>query len=263
MKIIRSIEEFRQYRNSIQKQQIGFIPTMGALHLGHLSLIEKSVDNFQLTIVSIFVNPTQFDSKRDLNNYPNLLDDDLDKLKIAGVDCVFLPRFEQIYPDGYNYSVTEKKLSKKYCGAHREGHFDGVLTVVMKLLNIVQPHKAYFGEKDYQQLTLIKQMVKAFFMSVEIIAVATMREKDGLAMSSRNLNLTAKERAIAPKLYQTINSDLSPKQMKAQLENHGFKVDYLKMLDKHLLVAAFLGKVRLIDNIEIKNPEQKKMEQAA
>ena len=263
MKIIRNIEEFKQYRNNIQKQQVGFIPTMGALHSGHLSLIEQSVDNFQLTIVSIFVNPTQFDNKNDLNNYPNLLDDDLDILKVTGVDCVFLPRFENMYPDNYNYSIIEKTLSKEYCGAHRAGHFDGVLTVVMKLLNIVQPHKAYFGEKDFQQLTLIKQMVNAFFMPVEIIAGATIREQDGLAMSSRNLNLTIKERKIAPKLYQTIGSDLLIEQMKTQLENHGFKVDYLEILDNHLLVAAYLGKVRLIDNVEIKNPDQKKIEQAA
>lgn len=256
MKIIRNIPEFNQYRNAIQEQQIGFIPTMGALHAGHLSLIEQSVDDFQLTIVSIFVNPTQFDNKNDLANYPNLLDKDLDKLKIAGVDCVFLPNFEQLYPDDYNYSVIEKSLSKNYCGAHRKGHFDGVLTIVMKLLNIIRPHKVYFGEKDFQQLTLIKQMVAAFFMPVEIITGKTIREKDGLAMSSRNLNLTSQERLIAPKLYQTISSDLSIKQMKIQLENYGFKVDYLEVLNNHLLVAAYLGKIRLIDNVKIKKLDQ-------
>ncbi len=263
MKVIRNIEDFNHYRNTINKQKIGFIPTMGALHAGHLSLIKKSVDDYQLTVVSIFVNPTQFDNENDLNNYPNLLDDDLDKLKSAGVDCVFLPSFNHIYPNGYNYSVSERKLSKSFCGAHRDGHFDGVLTVVMKLLNIVQPHKAYFGEKDFQQLTLIKQMVNAFFMPVEIIAGATIREQDGLAMSSRNLNLTIEERKIAPELYQTISSDLSIEQMKIQLVNCGFKVDYLEILDNHLLVAAYLGSVRLIDNVDIKNPEQKIMGKVA
>ena len=263
MKIIRSIEEFRHYRFKIQKQQIGFIPTMGALHAGHLSLIEKSVDNFQLTIVSIFVNPTQFDNTSDLNNYPNLLDEDLDKLKSAGVDCVFLPRFEQLYPDGYNYTIREKKLSEKYCGAHREGHFDGVLTVVMKLLNIVQPNKAYFGEKDYQQLTLVKQMVEAFFLPVEIVGVATMREEDGLAMSSRNLNLNAEERKIAPLLFKTISSGMPLTQMYVQLINNGFKVDYLEIMENRLLVAAYLGDVRLIDNVEIKKSAGENKEHAA
>ncbi len=256
MKIIRNIAEFNQYRNTIGKQQVGFIPTMGALHAGHLSLIEKSVDDYQLTIVSIFVNPTQFDNKNDLDNYPNHLDDDLDKLKSAGVDCVFLPSFEHIYPDEYSFSITEKNLSGKYCGAHRDGHFDGVLTVVMKLFNIVKPHKAYFGEKDYQQLTLIKQMVEAFFMPVAINAGVTIRESDGLAMSSRNLNLTAIERKTAPKLYQIISSGLTIEQMKSQLANHGFKLDYLEILDNHLLVAAYLGSVRLIDNIKINKLEQ-------
>jgi len=251
MRIINNIKEFINYRQSINKSQIGFIPTMGALHAGHMSLIEMTKADSLVTIVSIFVNPTQFDNKNDLNNYPDLLNNDLEKLKLAGVDCVFLPNFEQIYPDNYNYSVTEKLLSKKFCGAHRLGHFDGVLTIVLKLFNIVQPNKAYFGQKDYQQLTLIKQMIAAFFMPVEIIAGSTIREKDGLAMSSRNLNLTKKERQIAPKLYQIITSSLSLKNMKIELENNGFKVDYLEVLNDHLLVAAFLGKVRLIDNVKI------------
>jgi len=256
MKIIQSIQQFQLYRSRIKHKQTGFIPTMGALHAGHLSLIEKAIEDYQHTVVSIFVNPTQFNIKSDLDNYPKQLDADLEKLRQAGVDCVFLPRFEDIYPDNYKFIISEKELSKKYCGAHREGHFDGVLTIVMKLLQIVQPAKAYFGEKDYQQLTLIRQMVEAFFMPIEIVAGVTIREKDGLAMSSRNLNLTNQERKIAPKLYQTIRSDLSVKQMKSQLKKYGFKVDYLELLDNHLLVAAFLGNVRLIDNVAIKNLEQ-------
>ncbi|HFC30985.1 MAG TPA: pantoate--beta-alanine ligase [Oceanospirillales bacterium] len=255
MKIIRSIQQFQLYRSRLQNKQIGFIPTMGALHAGHLSLVEQSLDDFQHTIVSIFVNPTQFDNKNDLNHYPNLLEQDIEKLKQAGVKCVFLPNFDEIYPDNYAFSVVEKTLSKKYCGAHRDGHFDGVLTIVMKLLNIVRPTKAYFGEKDFQQLTLIRKMVEAFFIPVDIVAGATIREADGLAMSSRNLNLTAEQRKIAPKLYATIRSGKSLTQMQKQLESYGFKVDYLEFMDNRLLVAAYLGKVRLIDNVAINSLE--------
>ncbi len=255
MKIIRRISEFKQYRNNLKQQQVGFIPTMGALHAGHLSLIEQSVNNFQHTIVSIFVNPTQFDNPNDLHNYPNLLNEDLEQLNIAGVDCVLLPDFAEMYPDNYTFSVIEKELSQQYCGAHRAEHFDGVLTIVMKLLNLVRPDKAYFGEKDYQQLTLIRQMVGAFFMPIEIIAGATIREVDGLAMSSRNLNLTAVQRKIAPLLYKTIISGLSLEQMKKQLIDYGFQLDYLECLDGHLLVAAYLGNVRLIDNVKISKLE--------
>ena len=255
MKIIRSIQQFQLYRSRLQNKQIGFIPTMGALHAGHLSLVEQSLDDFQHTIVSIFVNPTQFDNKNDLKHYPNLLEQDIEKLKQTGVKCVFLPSFDEIYPDNYTFSVQEKTLSKKYCGAHRNGHFDGVLTIVMKLLNIVRPTKAYFGEKDFQQLTLIRQMVEAFFIPVDIVAGATIREADGLAMSSRNLNLTAKQRKIAPKLYATICSEQPLKQMRQQLESYGFKLDYLEIMDNRLLVAAYLGTVRLIDNVAINSLE--------
>ncbi len=249
------IQQFRDYRKTINTS-VGLIPTMGALHAGHLSLIKQSLAENDKTIVSIFVNPTQFDNKNDLNHYPNLIERDLQQLQSIGVDCVLLPEFEQMYPDNYSYKVSENVLSHQFCGAHRDGHFDGVLTVVMKLFNIVQPNKAYFGEKDFQQLTLIKQMVQAFFMPIEVVAGATVREQDGLAMSSRNLNLTAVERKIAPKLYQTISSGESLKQMNTELEAYGFKIDYLEILDNRLLVAAFLGQVRLIDNIEINSLEK-------
>ncbi len=260
MKIIKTIKEMQIYRSRIKNRQVGFVPTMGALHQGHLSLVDQSLDDYQLTIVSIFVNPTQFDNEKDLENYPNQLENDLDKLKKAGVNCVFLPDFEQMYPDDYHFTVHENQLSKKYCGAHREGHFDGVLTIVMKLLNIVQPSKAYFGEKDFQQLNLIQQMVDAFFMSTKIIAGKTIREHDGLAMSSRNLNLTKQQRQLAPMLYQIISSDESLEHMHNQLTRLGFKLDYLEVMNNRLLVAAYLGNVRLIDNVEL-NPAI--LEQAA
>lgn len=251
MKTINGTKEFQTYRKNIKSKHIGIIPTMGALHAGHLSLVQQSINDNQITIVSIFINPTQFDNQNDLDKYPNLIEHDLKTLEQAGVDCVFMPTFEQMYPDDYRFVVQEKELSKKFCGAHRDGHFDGVLTVVLKLLNLAQANNAYFGEKDFQQLNLIKQMVAAFFLPVTVISGETIREQDGLAMSSRNLHLTPHQRKIAPLLYQTISSSLSLEQMRAKLCRHGFKVDYLEILNNRLLVAVYLGNLRLIDNVEI------------
>ena len=203
-----------------------------------------------VTIVSIFVNPTQFDQAADLEKYPNTLEQDLQHLEQLGVDAVFLPTFENMYPDQYAYQVTEHQLSKQFCGAHRPGHLDGVLSVVMKLLNLVQANRAYFGEKDYQQLTLIQGMVKAFFMDTEIIPCPIVREADGLAMSSRNLRLTPIQRKVAPMLYQALidqDSDLDEKQQ--WLSSKGFEVDYLEVMNGRLLAAASLGDIRLIDNV--------------
>lgn len=228
---------------------VGFVATMGALHAGHMSLIEQAQDENDHVVVSLFVNPTQFDQAADLDNYPNTMEDDLKALEDAGVTAVFKPTFDILYPDNYAYKVIENDLSQKLCGAHRPGHFDGVLSVVIKLLNIVQADNAYFGEKDYQQLQLIKGMVKAFFMPANIIGCPIIRETDGLAMSSRNLRLDGVQRKIAPQLYATlINSDsLSDK--RKQLENMGFEVDYLEVIDDRLLAAAYLGEIRLIDNV--------------
>jgi len=259
MKLFKSIQSYNDYRIEIADKNIGFVPTMGALHQGHISLVEQSIKNNQVTVVSIYINPTQFDKANDLNNYPKTLDKDLELLKTSGVDAVFLPSYQEIYPDDYAFGVKEKQLSHKFCGAHRDGHFDGVLTVVMKLLNIIKPTNAYFGEKDYQQLTLIKQMVAAFFLDINIVGCAIIREKDGLAMSSRNIRLTTQQRKKALLLYQTISSELSLEQMHKKLSSYGFKVDYIEVMNDRLLVAAYLGKIRLIDNI----PLNQKIEQAA
>jgi len=259
MKVFRNIADFKSYRQGLNNQSVGFVATMGALHAGHLSLIELCKKQCAISVVSIFVNPTQFDNSDDLNRYPNVLEKDLKLLRDTGVGAVLVPDYASLYPDNYAFKLIENQLSKKYCGAHRTGHFDGVLTVVMKLLNIIAPNKAYFGEKDYQQLTLIRQMVKAFFMPIEIVAGVTLREKDGLAMSSRNVNLSPEQRLIAAKLYQTLCSELSIEQMKAQLTAYGFKVDYLQTFKQRLMVAAYLGQIRLIDNVERRiNASQKK-----
>lgn len=235
---------------------VGFVPTMGALHAGHLSLIEASQRDNDHTVVSIFVNPTQFNQSEDLVNYPSTLQQDIQHLTELGVDAVFLPTFNTIYPDDYTYQISENDLSHSFCGAHREGHFNGVLTVVMKLLNLVKAHKAYFGEKDYQQLTLIAGMAHAFFMDVEIIACPILREPDGLAMSSRNVRLTVAQRKIAPMLYATLIEDSSLQDKQQRLSTLGFEVDYIEVMNNRLLAAATLGDVRLIDNVPLKQGVQ-------
>lgn len=229
---------------------IGFVPTMGALHEGHLSLIRESKKDNDITVVSIFVNPTQFNDPNDYKNYPDTHAEDILHLASLKVDYIFTPTKRSIYNDNYAYQIIENKFSKELCGATRPGHFEGVLTIVMKLLNIVNPHKAYFGEKDYQQYKLIKGMVEAFHMDVEIIARPTKREVDGLAMSSRNLLLTKSERKKAPKFSKMLKSNLSDDDIKTSLETEGFKIDYIETLNGRRFGAVFLGNVRLIDNVE-------------
>lgn len=252
MKQLGNVNELRQFREALPDgSTLGFVPTMGALHAGHAELIKASVAENDVTVLSIYVNQTQFNNPEDLAKYPNLLEQDLALADSLGVSAVFTPDFEQMYPDGYKYQVDENEFSRELCGAHRPGHFTGVLTVVMKLLNLVRPKRAYFGQKDCQQLKLIEGMVEAFFMDVEIKAVPTVREADGLAMSSRNLNLTAEERALAPKLQQVISSELSDEQASKCLQEQGFDVDYLQTIDDRRFAAATLGSVRLIDNVEV------------
>jgi pantoate--beta-alanine ligase len=250
MQRVRHIGEFQALRAALSGQ-VGFVPTMGALHEGHVSLVRQSLADNDHTLVSIFVNPTQFDQSADLEAYPNTLEADLKTLADLGVDAVFLPDFESMYPDDYAYQLSEARLSRKYCGAHRPGHFDGVLSVVMKLFNLSQPDKAYFGEKDFQQLALIRGMVAAFFMPVEVIACPIIREADGLAMSSRNLRLTPAERKLAPMLYQVLSENTTLNDKHRRLEKLGFEVDYLEVMHDRLLAAAKLGDIRLIDNVPV------------
>jgi len=250
-RVIRSPQEFKQWRREQAGLTVGFVPTMGALHAGHESLLQKSREENELSILSIFVNPTQFNDPKDFEKYPVTWEKDLALAEARGVDVVFYPRPEEMYPDAYHYKVTEDDISKALCGASRPGHFDGVLTVVMKLLNIVSPTKAYFGEKDFQQLTLVQGMVRAFFMDVILVPVPTLREEDGLAMSSRNLRLTAEQRALAPALYKTMITAKTAEEAAAALTQQGFTVDYVTDLKGRRFVAAFLGEVRLIDNVQI------------
>jgi pantoate--beta-alanine ligase len=249
MKLCRSIADWRAMRSVADGRTLGLVPTMGALHAGHLSLVERCRLENAITVVSIFVNPTQFDRTDDLERYPRQTERDLARLQDAAVDAVFLPTPEEIYPDDFRYRVSESEFSRRLCGAHRPGHFDGVLTVVMKLLNIVRPHRAYFGEKDYQQLQLVRGMTRAFFMDTEIVACPIVREPDGLAMSSRNQNLDAAQRRLAPSLHQVLREAFDAGSAQARLQQLGFGVDYVEDFDGRRLAAVRLGGTRLIDNV--------------
>lgn len=247
-----TLSPWLESRNLLKSQgrSIGFVPTMGALHSGHASLLERSRRENQVTVLSIYVNPTQFDNPLDLQKYPVTLESDCEIACAAGVDFILAPTYAQIYPDEYRYRISETGFSEKLCGAHRPGHFNGVLTVVMKLLQLAQADRAYFGEKDYQQLQLVKGMAEAFFLSTAIVACPTVREADGLAKSSRNVNLSPEARALAPSLYQTLMQAPSAVEARAALTGLGFDVDYVEDLSNRRLAAVKIGGVRLIDNVE-------------
>lgn len=248
--VLRSPSEFITWRKK-QSGSVGFVPTMGALHSGHEELLKQARRNNDLVVLSIFVNPTQFNDPKDLEKYPQTWDQDLAMAEKNKVDAIFFPRYSEMYPDKYRYKVSENDYSNLLDGAHRPGHFDGVLSVVMKLFNIVRPTKAYFGEKDFQQLTLIQGMVDSFFMNLEIVPVPTVREEDGLAKSSRNLRLTTEERKKAPAIYHAITNSQTAQDAATALTEQGFLVDYVTDVGSRRFVAAKLGEVRLIDNVQI------------
>jgi pantoate--beta-alanine ligase len=252
LQIFHSVSEYRSFRQNLSSDiSVGFVPTMGALHKGHASLIEKSAAENNFTVLSIFVNPTQFNNPDDLKKYPRTWEADVELAKAAGANVILSPEFEELYADNYRFQLSEKEFSKKLCGAHRPGHFDGVLTVVMKLLQIVDPKKAYFGEKDFQQLQLIQDMTKAFFLPVEIIPGATVREADGLAMSSRNVRLTPQGRENAPLLFKTLKDGLSFEKAKPLLAEKQIELEYLEEHFGRRYIAAYIDGVRLIDNVKI------------
>ncbi len=249
MTVINTPEEFRKIRDTLSGKKIGFVPTMGGLHNGHLSLVQKAKSENEITVVSVYLNETQFNDKNDLVTYPANFEDDKALLEKAGVDYLFAPSYAVMYPDDYRYMVTEKDFSKKLCGAKRPGHFDGVLTVVMKLFNIVRPTNAYFGEKDFQQLTLLRGMVEAFFMNINLVGCPIVREENGLAISSRNRKLSAQGLAKAPEFHKILAQGGSDEKIAENLEKAGFKVDYVTTTGNRLYAAVFLEDVRLIDNI--------------
>ncbi|MDP3744804.1 MAG: pantoate--beta-alanine ligase [Methylotenera sp.] len=279
MQIIHTVNELR---NVLKAQpSIGFVPTMGNLHAGHVHLVEIAQQHTQCVVVSIFVNPLQFGANEDLASYPRTLEADCAKLKISGVDIVFAPSVAEIYADfdGNNLNqsmiITPPPIAGALCGAARPGHFSGVATVVMKLFNIVQPQVSVFGKKDFQQLFIIKELVKQFNLPTAIIAGNTVRESSGLAMSSRNGYLTSTQKIEAAQLQQCLqqivstikqgNTDFADLEQTAiqALNDKGWSVDYISVRsantlalatkdDSNLVVlgAAKLGNVRLIDNID-------------
>lgn len=251
MQIIDQPLQFQQWRNSVITKSLGFVPTMGALHAGHLELLKRARSENQLIALSIFVNPTQFNDPNDFSKYPKTWESDLEIAKQAGVDVIFAPESQAMYPDQYKYQISENDFSTLLCGASRPGHFNGVLTVVMKLLLLTKPTRIYFGEKDYQQLTLIRQMIGAFFLETTLVPVPTVREVDGLAMSSRNVRLTESGRKRAPLFYKILKSSPSAEIAARELEQVGFSIDYVTDRGHRRYAAIFLDDVRLIDNVEL------------
>ncbi|MCB0377482.1 MAG: pantoate--beta-alanine ligase [Bdellovibrionales bacterium] len=230
---------------------IGFVPTMGALHAGHLSLVEKAKTENDKVVVSIFLNPTQFNNEEDLKKYPTHLEKDLGLLSEVGVDFVLLPSFENIYPENYGYRVHEDKNSKILCGKERPGHFDGVLTIVLKLLMISQAHRAYFGEKDYQQLKLIQGLCRAFFIPTEIIPCPIARDEKGLALSSRNQRLSPQGIESARKFAKLLAQSKPLNEIMQDLKNENIQVEYLQEEWHRRFGAVHVENVRLIDNVPI------------
>ncbi len=259
-----------------QNFKIGLVPTMGALHDGHLKLVEECTKSCDITVVSIFVNPKQFNDSADFENYPNLIDQDLEKLGNLEVDVVYNPESAEMYPEETCVSIGFGKLEESMEGYFRPNHFGGVGLVVSKLFNIVSPDVAFFGQKDFQQLALIRKLNADLSFGIEIVSVPTVRENDGLAMSSRNLRLTEEERTVAPVIYKTLNLlkeellsgktvEDSRRTAKTYIESHrSIRLEYLEVVDSNslaqvfsvdqhsqvsLCIAAYLGDVRLIDNL--------------
>ncbi len=282
MDIVNTISQLRETLHLWKKQgdRIAFVPTMGNLHAGHIQLVSEAKRHADKVVVSIFVNPTQFGVGEDFESYPRTEKLDKEKLTQVSTDLLFLPSVAEIYPHYIETTISVPELSKQLCGKSRPTHFNGVATVVTKLFNIVQPDLAFFGEKDFQQLTIIRKIVADLNIPIEIIGVETKREADGIAMSSRNTYLTAKERMIAPQLYASLcqahHEVLSDNQGLREIENNqrgklkslGFIVDYFSIcrsdnlqlaqdVDNELviLVAAKLGKPRLIDNLYFSNKQ--------
>ena len=280
MKLVAEKPALRDTLRTVGKRNtIGLVPTMGNLHDGHLSLAREARRQCELVVATVFVNPMQFGPQEDFDRYPRTLDRDAEILEALGVNVLFAPAANEMYPDGQEeqMTVTVGRLGTVLCGASRNGHFDGVATVVAKLFNLVQPHRAYLGEKDWQQLVIVRRMVQQLDMPIEIVGVPTVREPDGLAMSSRNQYLASSQRAIAPLLYGELkhiasncranlaDTELILEKARARLSKAGFDIDYVEVRDQESLFpatpssrqtlrvfgAAWLDKTRLIDNVSV------------
>lgn len=280
MKLVRTISDLQAELSALKAQgkKVGLVPTMGALHAGHASLVKRSVDENDVTVVSVFVNPTQFNDKNDLVKYPRTLEADCKLLESAGASFVFAPEIEEMYPEPDTRQFSFAPLDEVMEGKFRPGHFNGVAQIVSKLFDAVKPHRAYFGEKDFQQLAIIREMVKQLHLDLEIVGCPIVREEDGLALSSRNMLLSAEERKIALKISQTLfksrtfATDHSLKETIKFVEDGiasepGLRLEYFEVVDGNTLqtvqnwedtdyivgcITVFCGPVRLIDNIKYK-----------
>ncbi|MDU3952123.1 MAG: pantoate--beta-alanine ligase [Staphylococcus epidermidis] len=258
-KVITKINEMQSIVKQYQREgkTIGFVPTMGALHDGHLTMMKQSVNENDLTVISIFVNPLQFGPNEDFDAYPRQLDDDVDAVKKLKVDYVFHPSVDEMYPEELGVHLKVGHLAQVLEGAQRPGHFEGVVTVVNKLFNIVQPDYAYFGKKDAQQLAIVEKMVKDFNLPVHVIGIDIVREKDGLAKSSRNIYLTSEERREAKHLYQSQIAAYLNKNISGHIDDLGI-YSYPNLIQQSeihgrifISLAVKFSKARLIDNIII------------
>ena len=278
MEVFDSPDTARDYVGSLRSrgQTVGFVPTMGALHDGHLALVKAAQRDCRRVIVTIFVNPTQFAAEEDLDAYPRGEAADLAKLQALGADLAFLPGVDQMYPDGFATNVRVEGLTEVLCGLERPVHFGGVATVVSKLFNQSKADRAYFGEKDYQQFLVVRRMVRDLDIPIEVVPVPTVRESDGLAMSSRNVYLSKEQRAVAPALYKVLSGMATRMAQgetasaaitwgRAALDSAGFdRIEYLEVRDAETLapidgatrnarvfVATHMGETRLIDNLAV------------
>ncbi len=255
MQVWKSIVEWRRRREAIAQRTVGFVPTMGALHPGHGSLVERCRAENEVAVVSVFVNPTQFNDPKDLSRYPSTLEHDLDMLESLGADDVIMPSKRELYPNGYLFRIEPESSGLTMEGLHRPGFLQGVLTIVMKLLNLVQADRSYFGEKDFQQLQAVTEMARDFFLKTRIVPCTTVREASGLAMSSRNALLSAGAHATAPALYRALTQASNCAEARSIMESSGFKVDYVEEHWGRRFAAAFLDGVRLIDNVPVKGED--------
>ena len=273
MQVVHTVEEIKQKRLEFSQRKIGFVPTMGALHEGHLALVKKCKSESELSIVSIFVNPTQFNDNKDLEKYPNTIKADLKFLEQMEVDIVFIPKFEDLYQNEQKLAVNIAEIEQKMEGSKRPGHFDGVIRVLSIFFNLIKPNYAYFGEKDYQQVLVVQQLINQHFPTISLIKCPTIRERNGLAKSSRNKLLSESAFNRSGEIYSTlkwIKENITAQSINSILDvgmrklSERFEVEYLELRNENnleetsnslensrLFVAVQIESIRLIDNIAL------------
>ena len=273
MQVVHTVEEIKQKRLEFSQRKIGFVPTMGALHEGHLALVKKCKSESELSIVSIFVNPTQFNDNKDLEKYPNNIEADLKFLEQVDVDIVFIPKFEDLYRNEKKLAVNITEIEQKMEGSKRPGHFDGVIRVLSIFFNLIKPNYAYFGEKDYQQVLVVQQLINQHFPTISLIKCPTIREHNGLAKSSRNKLLSESAFNLSGEIYSTlkwIKENITAQSINSILDvgmrklSERFEVEYLELRNENnleetsnslensrLFVAVQIESIRLIDNIAL------------